>query len=430
MQLLSRQLTRSHVSCDQKRHVHVTTWVFSVFCPILAWLQPMAAGNDLRILPLGDSITHGVASRGADGGYSYRYRLWQAFVDSGESIDLLGSQDQPFGGNLNYPVYQGQIFDSDHEGHYGWSSAEIRDQLPGWLDNYDADIALVHLGHNDWWKSISLGLSTYADTRQNLLDIIQILRGDNPEIAILLAQVVPSNPDQPPEGSSFPAAHIAMLNSMIPEIAATATTATSPVWIVDQFTGFDPLVMIYDGVHPNALGEQQMARTWFRGLVARGFLANRGGDFSGDGVWSTQDLDALTAEIVAGTHAPRFDLTGDGLVTPADGTSWLRLAGALNLNSGNPYRIGDANLDGFVDGTDFGWWNSAKFTSSSEWSRGNFNFDSVVDGSDFGLWNQNKFTSSDNLRSVPEIGYGLFFWMCCVIVGAMRPFCRKGSLGL
>jgi hypothetical protein len=40
---------------------------------------------------------------------------------------------------------------------------------------------------------------------------------------------------------------------------------------------------------------------------------------------------------------------------------WLSLAGAANLPSGNAYLPGDATLDGFVDGSDFGIWNANQF---------------------------------------------------------------------
>lgn len=55
---------------------------------------------------------------------------------------------------------------------------------------------------------------------------------------------------------------------------------------------------------------------------------------------------------------------------------------------------GDANLDGFVDGSDFNIWNANKFTSGGvSWAHGDFNCDDVVDGSDFNVWNASKFTS-------------------------------------
>jgi hypothetical protein len=118
-------------------------------------------------------------------------------------------------------------------------------------------------------------------------------------------------------------------------------------------------------------------------------------DFVPDGVLDAQDLDALLAEIVAGTQNAQFDTNGDAILDLADRDGWLAAAGAINLSSGNPYRLGDANLDGFVDGSDFGIWNSHKFTATSRWSEGDFNADGVADGSDFGIWNANKFTASD-----------------------------------
>ncbi len=59
------------------------------------------------------------------------------------------------------------------------------------------------------------------------------------------------------------------------------------------------------------------------------------------------------------------------------------------------YLPGDANLDGFVDGSDFNIWNANKFQATGGWSRGDFNVDRVIDGSDFNIWNSYKFQSAD-----------------------------------
>ena len=77
-----------------------------------------------------------------------------------------------------------------------------------------------------------------------------------------------------------------------------------------------------------------------------------------------------------------------------DLTQWLSDAASAN-GLGSPYRGGDYNLDGVVDGSDFNIWNSHKFTNTNRWCSGDGNADGVVDGSDFNLWNSNKFTSSD-----------------------------------
>ena len=121
------------------------------------------------------------------------------------------------------------------------------------------------------------------------------------------------------------------------------------------------------------------------------------GDFNVDGALDYQDIDLLVVDIAAGNDTPFYDLTGDGMVDLDDRDAWLALAGAANLPSENPYLVGDANLDGNVDGSDFNLWNSFKFTTTAAWSVGDFNADGVVDGSDFNLWNSNKFQAANAL---------------------------------
>ena len=38
---------------------------------------------------------------------------------------------------------------------------------------------------------------------------------------------------------------------------------TSPIIIVDQFTGINPAIDMYDDIHPNGIGEKKMAKKWF-----------------------------------------------------------------------------------------------------------------------------------------------------------------------
>lgn len=124
------------------------------------------------------------------------------------------------------------------------------------------------------------------------------------------------------------------------------------------------------------------------------------GDFNGDQFLDCTDVNSLVAVIAAGSHLPGFDLTNDGLVTGPDLDRWLVLAGAMpgSPTGGRPFLKGDANLDGFVDGSDFGIWNSHKFTMTAAWCAGDFNADGVVDGSDFGIWNSNKFRAAGEAR--------------------------------
>lgn len=117
-------------------------------------------------------------------------------------------------------------------------------------------------------------------------------------------------------------------------------------------------------------------------------------DFDSDGMLALSDLDLLYGAILSSTNPPSFDLSQDGTVDAWDLDHWLRLAGAVNLPSGNPYLYGDANLDGLVDEQDYLIWNSFRFTLSRSWGKGDFDADGFSDVRDFVYWNANKFTSS------------------------------------
>jgi hypothetical protein len=156
--------------------------------------------------------------------------------------------------------------------------------------------------------------------------------------------------------------------------------------------------------------------TVFLEVIAAALL----GDFNSDGLLDCMDVDALVGEIAAGTDDPTFDLTGDNVVDLADRDAWLAEGGAVNLPSGNPYLLGDANLDGSVNGQDFLAWNSNKFTTLASWCSGDFNADGVINGQDYITWNSNKFTSSDEVSAVPEPSAGVVAISALIGLVALR----------
>ncbi len=146
------------------------------------------------------------------------------------------------------------------------------------------------------------------------------------------------------------------------------------------------------------------------------------GDFNNDGDYGCTDVDALVAEIVAGTNNLAFDMNVDNVVDIEDLHEWLAEAGAAEIPSGNPYLIGDANLDSIVDGSDFIVWNAHKFTANAAWCLGDFTADGFVDGADFIAWNMNKFSSATSV--VPEPGV-MVWQVVLLIVTAMLDRCRR-----
>lgn len=116
------------------------------------------------------------------------------------------------------------------------------------------------------------------------------------------------------------------------------------------------------------------------------------GDFNGDGQWTCEDIDALTETIASGVNDPAFDMTGDAVVDLADRDAWLAQAGGVNLD--RPYSLGDANLDGHVDVSDFNIWNTHKFSLSAAWCDGDFDANGAIEVSDYNIWNSAKFSSA------------------------------------
>ena len=206
-----------------------------------------AASSPVKIMPLGDSITAGPGC--------WRALLWDNLQSAGyTNIDFVGTQQ---GGGCQTAPY-----DIDHEGHGGFSAAGIASQnlLPGWLSATNPDIVLMHLGTNDIFANppTSTILAAYNT-------LVSQMRANNPNMRILVAQIIPMNPG----GCTYCAQDVINLNAAIPGWAASLTTAQSPVIPVDQWTGFDATADTVDGIHPNDAGFQKMAVRWFPPLTAQ-----------------------------------------------------------------------------------------------------------------------------------------------------------------
>ncbi len=96
-----------------------------------------SAYSQVRIMPLGDSITEGVLGSSDDTGY--RRALYLSLTAAGHSVNFVGSLAN------GTPT----DFDRDHEGHSGWRADQIRNNISSWLTTNPADIILLHIGTND-----------------------------------------------------------------------------------------------------------------------------------------------------------------------------------------------------------------------------------------------------------------------------------------
>lgn len=213
------------------------------FLLLLLFGMPLASRAQVKIMPLGNSITQSNAQHN-----SYRRALWFKLKNGGYSVDFVGSQTSNYGGPPLNPD-----FDMDSEGHWGWRADELLGSIAGWAATYRPDVVLMHVGSNDMIQG-----QTVESTISEIGQIIDRLQVANPNVKILMAKLIPTT-----LGAN---ANITALNNALPSLASQKTSAQSSVTIVDQNTGFNAATDTFDGVHTTEGGEEKMAAKWYQAL--------------------------------------------------------------------------------------------------------------------------------------------------------------------
>src|SRR6185436_12713784 len=210
----------------------------------LPWNARSAQAVATKIMPLGDSIT---------GSTCWRAKLWDRLQTSGyTNIDFVGT--------LN-TTGCGVTYDGDNEGHGGYLVAGVANEnlLPPWLSATNPDIVLMHFGTNDVWNQVSTTniLAAYST-------LVDQMRANNPNMKIIVAQIIPMDPS----GCGTCYQGVINLNNAIPGWASGKSTAQSPIYVVDQWTGFDVAADTVDRVHPNdTTGSTKMGDKWYTALT-------------------------------------------------------------------------------------------------------------------------------------------------------------------
>ncbi|MET9524657.1 GDSL-type esterase/lipase family protein [Streptomyces coeruleorubidus] len=332
-------MRRTRHSSSHLRIIPVLGLLAALLLPLGITFAPRAtaapAADPVRVMPLGDSIT------GSPG--CWRAVLWNRLLN-------IGYKDIDFVGTLP-PQGCGQAHDGDNEGHGGELVTNVADQnlLPGRLAATRPDIVVMHFGTNDVWSSIAPDRILAAYTK-----LVTQMRASNPDMRILVAQLIPMNP-----GSCAACAQrVVDFNARIPDWARATGTERSPITVVDQWTGFSTATDTYDGVHPNASGDDKIAARWFPALAAvldAGVPENPGGPgepaactarFRAVSTWqggyqgevtvtntSASAASGWTATVVPADGARIGQLWNGTLTTAADGTATVTNAawnGALS----------------------------------------------------------------------------------------------------
>ncbi|KAK4165589.1 esterase TesA [Cladorrhinum sp. PSN259] len=198
----------------------------------------LAQQGKVKIMYLGDSITE--------------ITCWRAIVWAKLAAANLTDKVQMFGSMNNNPENcksSAVGFDTHHEGHSGWQAINIaNDYLPGWLNASKPDIVQFMLGTNDvnGRRSTSEIIGAYTK-------MVAQMRASNPRMKIIaIDKVIPL---------SVYTAQIQAINAAIPAWRAEKNTAESPIVVADcsAEAGYT-LAMHRDGIHPNAQGDEFMAK--------------------------------------------------------------------------------------------------------------------------------------------------------------------------
>jgi hypothetical protein len=218
---------------------------------------------NLRVLPLGDSITNGCWFK------SYRPFLRQLIQGNAatQGYTFVGTRNDPSQGeNCNASTYDGITCTNCHEGRGGFTSSMILNGFTGTIGNppishnypgastiagtTDPDVVLLHVGTNDVFSNIS------ADTTiQNIQNIASAF----PNARVIVSQIIPYRNLDPVYQPGVDA-----LNSRIANLTGSNIQVVNPR--ANPYN-FNPTTDMLDLVHPNESGSSKIAQMFYDAII-------------------------------------------------------------------------------------------------------------------------------------------------------------------
>ncbi|GJN77347.1 hypothetical protein PLIIFM63780_000837 [Purpureocillium lilacinum] len=243
-------------------------------------VAPPPITTSLRGMFVGDSIT-----QGADGDYTWRYRLWQWLRNEGVDTNFVGPYQgtypaaspadakpkppplqgagSPPGVVLNSGRYAADVeaaFPRPHYGMWGRQAAQVYPAIGAYVKQYQPDFLFILLGFNDlgWFVSGPEGTLSSVEkvvrNAQAARPSLKVLVGNVPQRTLI--KVV--NEQLPDKTTDY--------NKRLQSAVSGWSTDASTVRLVDMQKNYnchpEGCPDGYDGLHPSALGEFHIAQSF------------------------------------------------------------------------------------------------------------------------------------------------------------------------
>jgi lysophospholipase L1-like esterase len=236
--------------------------------------------SPISVMVVGDSI-----SQGRQGDYTWRYRMWEWFTDNHVGVNIVGPYTgtrEPLGPEAPAPpllygesalpsaalanggyaadIDNGFLLNTSHFAIWGRSLAEDVPLISGMVSQHWPELLLIELGFND----IGWFISDAAGTLANMEAFISSARAARSDLKFAIANVpmrtfIGGRDDLITKTEAY--------NALLAASIPIWSTAESPIYLVDfrdnyscEPEGGCPAGT--DGLHPDALGEFEIAKAF------------------------------------------------------------------------------------------------------------------------------------------------------------------------
>ncbi|OJJ60222.1 hypothetical protein ASPSYDRAFT_31023 [Aspergillus sydowii CBS 593.65] len=261
----------------------VTLWVFALLVlPALAYPFPRQENDNdsgalslykrqnsqLRVMPLGASITYGTSSADKNG---YRKHLRDSMTAAGYNVDMVGSRKS------------GTMSDNDVEGWPGYTINQVFDKVKAQY-HLKPDLVLINAGTNDCTQNEADAL---VNAKGRMTNMVRSIFDNIDGVTIVLSGLLP-NKNRNECTRSLNNQYRTIVSEM-----ASRKIVFADTW--GSFT-FDDLA---DTTHPNDAGYKKMADIWWRAVqnaADKGFIRSMNNLWRNGGTDEEADGDTVGDE--------------------------------------------------------------------------------------------------------------------------------------